>query len=244
MNNEMRMSVIEQTRNRMCITMATVVVHRTGGDVMFKNRLAAAQQLANALKHYQNEHPLVLAIPRGAVPMAQLIAQQLRGDMDVVLVRKLRAPFIPEVAIGAIDETGNTYVAPYAHEMGADWTYLEQEKATQLHMLQQRRAQYNAIRPPIDAAHRTVIVVDDGLATGATMRAALQAIRQHHPARLICAVPVASHEALEKIKPWADAWVCLSVPDNFHGVGQFYSDFRQVEDEDVLRILRAVALTP
>ena len=244
MNNEMRMSVIEQTRNRMCITMATVVVHRTGGDVMFKNRLAAAQQLANALKHYQNEHPLVLAIPRGAVPMAQLIAQQLHGDMDVVLVRKLRAPFMPEVAIGAIDETGKTYVAPYAQEMGADWTYLEQEKATQLHTLQQRRAQYNAIRAPIDAAHRTVIVVDDGLATGATMLAALQAIRQHHPARLICAVPVASHEALEKIKPWVDAWVCLSVPENFHGVGQFYSDFRQVDDEDVLQILRTAAVTP
>lgn len=83
--------------------MAAVVVYRTGGDVMFKNRLAAAQQLTQALKHYQNEHPLVLAIPRGAVPMAQLIAQQLHGDMDVVLVRKLRAPFMPEVAIGAID---------------------------------------------------------------------------------------------------------------------------------------------
>ena len=176
--------------------------------------------------------------------MAQVIAQQLGGEMDVVLVRKLRAPFMPEVAVGAIDESGKTYVAPYAHDMGADWHYLQEEKATQLQTLQHRRAQYNAIRAPIDPAHRTVIVVDDGLATGATLVAALQAIRQHQPARLVCAVPVASKDALEKIKPWADEWVCLSVPENFHGVGQFYSDFQQVEDADVLAILRSIALKP
>lgn len=208
---------------------------------MFKNRLDAARQLATALSHYKGLHPLVLAIPRGAVPMAVLMAQQLGGDMDVVLVRKLRAPFMPEVAIGAIDENGKTYLAPYAQEMGADWDYLQEEKKTQLAVLQRRRQQYNAIRQPLPIAARTVIVMDDGLATGATMIAALQVLRQHHPARLVCAVPVASPDALEKVRPWADELVCLSVPEDFEGVGQFYRDFRQVEDEDVLACLRSAA---
>jgi putative phosphoribosyl transferase len=205
---------------------------------MFKNRLDAARQLARALSVYKNQHPLVLGIPRGAVPMAQAMAEKLGGQMDVVLVRKLRAPYMPEVAVGAIDESGKTYLAPYAHDMGADAAYIQTEKAAQLATLQRRRQQYDAIRPAADAVGRTVIVVDDGLATGATMIAALQVVRQHRPAHLVCAVPVASPEALEKVRPWADELVCLSAPENFRGVGQFYSDFRQVEDEDVLKCLR------
>ncbi len=208
---------------------------------MFKNRLDAARQLATALSHYKSLHPLVLAIPRGAVPMAVVTAQQLGADMDVVLVRKLRAPFMPEVAIGAIDENGKTYLAAHAQEMGADWDYLQEEKKTQLAVLQRRQQQYNAIRQPLPIAARTVIVIDDGLATGATMIAALQVLRQHHPARLICAVPVANPDALEKVRPWADELVCLSAPEDFQGVGQFYRDFQQVEDEDVLACLRSAA---
>ena len=208
---------------------------------MFKDRLDAARQLATALSHYKGQHPLVLAIPRGAVPMAVVTAQQLGADMDVVLVRKLRAPFMPEVAIGATDENGKTYLAAHAQEMGADWDYLQEEKKTQLAVLQRRRQQYNAIRQPLPIAARTVIVMDDGLATGATMIAALQVLRQHHPARLICAVPVASPDALEKVRPWADELVCLSAPEDFQGVGQFYRDFQQVEDEDVLACLRSAA---
>lgn len=206
---------------------------------MFKDRLDAARQLARALGAYQSQRPLVLGIPRGAVPMAHLLAQQLGGEMDVVLVRKLRAPFMPEVAVGAIDESGQTYLAPDAQDMGADAAYLQEEKRTQLATLQRRRQQYDAIRPAADAAGRTVIVVDDGLATGATMIAALQVVRQHRPARLVCAVPVASPDALEKVRPWADELVCLSAPEDFEGVGQFYRDFRQVEDEEVLACLRS-----
>lgn len=206
---------------------------------MFKNRLDAARQLASALRAYQHQHPLVLGIPRGAVPMAQVMARHLDGEMDVVLVRKLRAPFMPEVAIGAIDEAGQIYLTPDAQNMGAHASYIQEEKNSQLATLQRRRLQYNAIRQPLDAAGRTVIVVDDGLATGATMIAALQRVRQRKPSRLICAVPVASPDALEKVRPWADELVCLSAPENFQGVGQFYSDFRQVEDEDVLQCLRA-----
>lgn len=205
---------------------------------MFKNRRDAAQQLATALSHYKDEHPLVLAIPRGAVPMAWVVAQQLDADMDVVLVRKLRAPYMPEVAIGAIDESGKTHLAPYTQDMGADCDYLQKEKQTQLAVLQRRRKQYDAIRHPVNASGRTVIVVDDGLATGATMVAALQMIKLHRPARLVCAVPVANADALEKIRPWADEVVCLSTPEDFKGVGQFYSDFRPVEDDEVLACLR------
>ena len=171
--------------------------------------------------------------------MALVLAQQLGADMDVVLVRKLRAPYMPEVAIGAVDESGKTYLAPYAQDMGADWDYLQAEKKTQLAVLQHRRQQYNAIRPPVAIAGRTVIVIDDGLATGATMVSALQVVRQQHPARLVCAVPVASADALEKVRPWADELVCLSTPQDFQGVGQFYRDFEQVEDQDVLHCLRS-----
>jgi putative phosphoribosyl transferase len=211
---------------------------------MFKNRLDAAKHLAKVLQRYHGANPLVLGIPRGAVPMAQLIAQQLNGEMDVVLVRKLRAPLMPEVAVGAIDANGKTCVAPYAHEMGADATYLQKEQNTQLALLQRRRQQYDAIRQAVNIVHRTVIVVDDGLATGATMIAALQFIRQQKPARLVCAVPVASPEALEKVRPWADELVCLFAPTDFQGVGQFYSDFEQVEDKDVLNSLRQVFGSP
>jgi predicted phosphoribosyltransferase len=214
-------------------------IHVTPGDPMFKDRLDAARQLATALRSYQDQHPLVLGIPRGAVPMAQLLAQQLRGEMDVVLVHKLRAPFMPEVAIGAIDETGQVDLTPDAPKLGADGDRLQAEKERQWATLQRRRHAYDAIRQPLDIQGRTVIVVDDGLATGATMVAALQRVRQQHPARLVCAVPVASPDALEKVRPWADDLVCLSAPQNFQGVGQFYQDFRQVSDDDVLNCWRS-----
>lgn len=206
---------------------------------MFKDRLDAALQLSTALNSCKGYHPLVLAIPRGAVPMAQIIAKQLEGDMNVVLVRKLRAPLMPEVAVGALDESGHIYLNHDAPRMGADTAYLEQEKAAQLATLRQRRRLYSAIRQPPDMAGRTVIVVDDGMATGATMIAALTSVRQQNPARLVCAVPVASAEALAAILPLADDVVCLSVPDDFEGVGQFYRDFAQVTDEEVMDCLQA-----
>jgi len=211
---------------------------------MFKDRLDAAHQLAEALGDCKSLHPLVLAIPRGAVPMAQVIARQLGGDMDVVLVRKLRAPLMPEVAVGAIDESGRVYLNHEAQRMGADAAYLQQEEKLQLATLRRRRHLYSTMGRPADLAGRTVIVVDDGLATGATMTAALKSIRQQQPSRLLCAVPVASADALATVRPWADELVCLSVPEDFEGVGQFYRDFSQVTDEEVLRCLQASSTTP
>lgn len=205
--------------------------------IQFDSRNDAARQLAKALARYRGRNPLVLAIPRGAVNMGRVLADELGGELDVVLVRKLRSPFSPEFAVGAVDESGWTYVADHAARSGADSAYLEREKNAQLETLRKRRAQYTPARPPIDAKDRIVIVVDDGLATGASMIAALHSARAKQPQRLICAVPVAAPDSLERVRPLADELVCLEAPEEFYAVGQFYRDFPQVEDDEVVATL-------
>lgn len=205
--------------------------------MIFKTRIDAARQLARALAAYRNRNPLVLAIPRGAVGMGKVLADELHGELDVVLVRKLRSPFSPEFAVGAIDESGWTYVADHAAGSGADAAYLEREKRAQLETLRNRRLLYTPARPPIDPKDRIAIVVDDGLATGASMIAALHAVRARQPAQLICAVPVAAPDSLERIRAYADEVVCLSAPAEFYAVAQFYAEFPQVEDQEVVAVL-------
>ena len=206
--------------------------------MLFRDRDHAAYQLAAALSAYQGKNPLVLAIPRGAVPMGRIIAEALGGELDVVLVRKLPAPFNPEYAIGSVDESGWTYVSDSAAAAGATPEYIEQEKQRQLATIRRRRAEYTPLRPPIDPAGRIVIVVDDGLATGATMISALHGLRERKPAKLVCAVPVAPSDTLDLVRQYADDVVCLETPFSFQAVGQFYSDFPQVEDEEVVEIMR------
>jgi len=205
---------------------------------MFQDRIDAARQLSRALQKYKGQNPLVLAIPRGALPMGAWIAQALQGQLDVVLVHKLRAPFQPEVAIGAVDETGLACLSPDAVTLGIDPQAVRDEIKLQMKTLKARRQQYSAVQAPIPIQERVVIVVDDGLATGATMMSALKAVRQHHPQRLVCAIPVASPDALAQIKPLADETVCLHAPEDFMAVAQFYQQFPQVDDAQVMASLQ------
>lgn len=150
----------------------------------FENRAEAGRLLAGHLEKYRGQHPSVLAIPRGAVPMEKIVADALDGELDVVLVRKLRASYNLELAIGSIDETGAVYLDPETRDLW-DEPYLEAEKKTQLVTLHQRRQQYEPAGAVIDAAGRIAIVLDDGIATGSTMIAALRAVRARHPAKLL-----------------------------------------------------------
>ncbi len=214
-----------------------IAPHNLRMNRIFDSRVDAGRRLAKALAAYRGRDPLVLAIPRGAVEMGAIVAAELDGELDVVLVKKLRAPGSPEFAVGAVDETGWTYVAPHAAGAGADATYLARERRAELELLRKRRAQYTPARAPADPTGRVAIVVDDGIATGASMIAALHAVRAKKPSRLVCAVPVAAPDSLEAVRPHADEVVCLEAPEYFHAVGQFYREFPQVEDEDVVALL-------
>ena len=205
--------------------------------MLFENREHAARLLARSLSaYYKNKNPLVLAIPRGAIGMAEIMADVLGGELDVVLVHKLGAPGQPELAIGAIDEAGNVLLSGYGLDIGE--AYLAAEKQAQLEVLRKRRARYTPSRGPIDPHNRIVIVVDDGIATGSTMTAALRAIRRSKPKKLVGAVAVASPSAARAISREADSVVCLDVPAEFYAVGEFFEDFSQVSDEEVTAILQ------
>jgi len=204
----------------------------------FTDRRDAGAQLASALARFRGQRPLVLAIPRGAVTMGQVIASTLGGDFDVVLVRKLGAPANPELAVGAVDESGWAHVAEFAEAMGATRAYLAEETARQLAILRRRRALYTPAREAVDPRGRVAIVVDDGLATGATMIAALHAVRAQRPARLVCAVPVAAPDGVAQVRTHADEFICLHTPEGFHSVAAYYRDFPQVTDEAVVEALR------
>lgn len=208
----------------------------TGVDAMFRDRVDAANQLAERLSGLQQLHPLILAVPRGGVPMGKVLATALDGELDVVLVRKIPAPGNPEYAIGAVSEDGTIHVAEKnAQRYGKQ--YVQRQAEAQQEVLRRRRESYTQVRPPIDPAGRVVVVVDDGSATGATMEVALQAVRQQRPERLIAALGAAPPDAVERLQAVADEVVCLHVTPHFGAVGRFFEDFSQVSDDEVIALL-------
>jgi len=209
----------------------------------FRDREDAARQLAAALDEYRGTNPVVLAIPRGAVPMGRVLADALGGELDVVLVRKLGAPMNPELAIGAIDEQGTVMLAEHAPWTGATDAFVEREAARQLQRIRDRRASYRPGQPPIALAGRTVIVVDDGLGTGWTRAGALRAVGVQGPAQVVCAVPVAARESLARVSRYADDVVCLATPHPFNAVSLYYRHFEADTDDEVIGVLAAPART-
>ena len=206
---------------------------------MFRNRKEAGQQLADCLRRRQLHNPLVLAIPRGGVAVGAVLAHELGAELDVVLSRKLRAPMQPEFAIGAISEGGEVHLNSHAEEaLGVSQDYLSRERRDQLAEIGWRKELFRHVRPKAEIAGRSVIVTDDGIATGSTMIAALQSLRPQFPHEVIVAVPVASPDRLHQVRRWCDDVVCLLAPDEFFAIGQFYKNFDPVEDEEVVRLLR------
>jgi len=202
---------------------------------MFRDRREAAEHLIDRLAYLKTENPLILAIPRGAVPMGRWMADALHGELDVVLVRKVGAPGNPEYAIGAVDENDRVALEPAAEHCREDAVNREVEH--QRALIEERRRRYTPVRSAIDPAGRIVVVVDDGSATGATMAAALTALRDRSPRRLIAALGAAPPETVARLESLADEVICLETSRDFRAVGQFFADFGQVEDEEVIALL-------
>lgn len=212
--------------------------------MLFANRQEAGRRLASALLQFKAQRPVVLALARGGVPVGFEIAQTLAAPLDVLLVRKIGAPGSPELAIGAIvdGEHLEKVIDPkMVAVLAVPQSYLDQEVAEQTAEIERRRKVYFQDRTPADVQGATAIVVDDGIATGATMRAALRATRRRHPAKLVLSVPVASPTAIEALRGEVDEVVCLEAAQEFFAIGEFYRDFHQVSDEEVIALLRRAA---
>ncbi len=205
--------------------------------MIFKNREDAAYQLSERLRRYGDEKPMILAIPRGAVPMARIIADQLQGDLNVVLVHKIGAPGIPEFAIGSVTEFGDVYVSKAAEIYNIPKAYIRETAKNELEILKRRRQLYKPLLAFNDLKGRTAIIVDDGLATGSTMLAAVRTIREVNPRKIVVAVPVASQEAVELLSQHVDDLVVLDVPEYFGAVGNFYEEFSQLTEDEVIHLL-------
>lgn len=206
---------------------------------MFRNRLDAGRQLAQRLRSYQLLNPLVLAIPRGGVVIGAVLARELHAELDIVLSRKIRAPDQPELALGAVAEDGQMYLNPQVEGVAESLEdYLAEERLHQMNEIARRQELYRRFRPAAPIKGRTVIVTDDGIATGATMLAALHVLREQNADQVIVAVPVAAHERLVQVRRSCDEVVCLICPEDFWSIGQFYENFEQVDDEQVIALLR------
>jgi len=213
---------------------------------LFTNRKQAGERLAEALLRYKSEDPVVLAIPRGGVPVGLEVSRALDAPLDIVLVRKIGAPFQPELAIAAVvdgDRPETVHNPEAADFPGITDAYIKEETARQLAEIERRRGLYlgSRARPQIEG--HTAILVDDGIATGATVRAALIGVRRSKPKRLVLATPVAPPETIEALRTEADDVVCLATPEPFFAIGQFYETFDQLTDAEVIELLESRSRT-
>lgn len=202
----------------------------------FKDRIDAARLLLKKLEAYKGKNPLVLGIPRGAIPMAKIIADGLQGELGAVLVHKIPSPDNEEFAIASVGLSGQIQRQPYIKSLGIPEGYLKAAAQKQLELLKFRYQRYGLSEP--NYKNRIVIIVDDGIATGATVLSAIYEVRLQNPEKIIVAAGVASEDSAKKILEVADELVVLSIPTPFYAVGQFFSDFSQVTDEEVISILK------
>jgi predicted phosphoribosyltransferase len=213
---------------------------------MFRDRADAGRRLAKALAGYKDRHPVVLALPRGGVPVAAEVAEALEAPLDLILVRKIGVPTEPELAMGAVVD-GVAPVVVRNEEVielsGTTAAEFDRACAQELAEIERRRQLYIGERARAEVAGQVVIVVDDGIATGATTRAALQAIRVRKPKELVLAVPVAPPDTVMSLRGQVDSLICLETPELFGAIGYFYRDFRQVSDQEVLTILKRFPAT-
>jgi putative phosphoribosyl transferase len=210
----------------------------------FADRAAAGRRLATKLAHLKDRQPVVLALPRGGVAVGFEIAQSLDAPLDVVLVRKIGVPWQPELALGAVTDGASpeTFIdQDLAKALDIPENYVQEETARQLEEIERRRKTYCAGRPPVNVTGRTAIVVDDGIATGATMRVALGAVRRRNPAHLVLAVPIAPPETIAEFRKEADETICLETPDMLGAIGFYYRDFHQMSDDEVTDLLARAA---
>ncbi len=210
----------------------------------YADRSDAGRRLAGKLAHLKDQQPVVLALPRGGVAVGFEIARALDAPLDIVLVRKIGVPWQPELALGAVTDGASPEIfidRALADSLDVPDTYVEEETARQLEEIERRRKSYCEGRPALEIAGRTAIVVDDGIATGATMRVALQAVRRRGPARLVLAVPVAPPDTLAALGKEADEAVCLEAPIGLGAIGYFYRDFHQMSDAEVTDLLARAA---
>jgi putative phosphoribosyl transferase len=211
---------------------------RTERPGILRDRREAGERLAERLLPYRDQDPVVMALPRGGVPVAFAIAQRLGVPLDVLIVRKIGAPDNPEYGLGALVEDGTRYIdETRVREAGYTPKDLEPTIARELEEIQRRARAYRGGRPVTGVRDRVVILVDDGVATGGTLRAAIRAVRARHPRRIIVALGVAARDTFHQLGREADEVVALTVPEVFFAVGEWYAHFDQVSDEEVERLL-------
>jgi putative phosphoribosyl transferase len=215
---------------------------------IFADREEAGRLLASELLRFKDQQPVVLALPRGGVPVAVEVADALHAPLDLILVRKIGAPWQPELAIAAVvdgDRPETVVNQAIVDQFGIGDSYLKEQEARQLAEIERRRQLYLADRPRAGLAGRTAIITDDGIATGATMQAALHAIQRARPKRLVLAVPVAPPDTIERLRREVDEVVCLLRPAAFGAISLFYADFHQITDDEIVGMLdRTAAVDP